>query len=155
MIADSGERREFPTGAVRDIQANKGEPTLMPLKVVAKLLEVRTGDYIIKAIANFLETNDTKHLYAALLSFSHLAYRGCVETMILETSIHYQEGCEKYGRDNWKKGLPVNCYMNSAIRHYLKYRRKDNDESHDRAFVWNLMCCIWEVNYHENKTSEN
>ena len=155
MITDSGERREFPTGAVRDIQKGKGEPTLMPLMVAARLLEVRTGDYIIKSIANFLETNETKHLYAALLSFAHHAYRGSVETMLLEVSIHYEEGCEKYGRDNWKKGLPAECYMNSAIRHYLKYRRRDKDEDHARSFVWNLMCCIWEVNYHENKTAEN
>jgi hypothetical protein len=27
----------------------------------------------------------------------------------------------------------------------LKWRRGDKDEPHDRAFVWNLMCCIWEV----------
>lgn len=128
----------------------------MPLQVVAKLLEVRTGDYIIKAIATFAEEQDTKVLYAALLSFAHLAYRGQIETMILETAIHYEEGCKKYGPDNWKKGIPVNCYLDSALRHYLKWRRGDQDEPHHRSFVWNLMSCIWEVDYHhENKTAEN
>ena len=155
MILDSGERRTFETGATRDIQEGKGRPSLMPLNVVARLLEVRTGDYIIKAIATFTEKQDTKPLYAALLSFAHLAWRGQIETMILETAVHFEQGCLKYGEDNWKKGIPVNCYIDSALRHYYKWRRGDKDEPHDRAFVWNIMCCIWEVDYHENKTAEN
>ena len=38
-----------------------------------------------------------------------------------------------------------------ALRHYLKHKRGDMDEPHDRAFVWNLLCCIWEQNYSERK----
>ena len=122
MIKDSGDRRTFETGAVRDMQEGKGRCDLLPLQVVARLLEVRTGDYIVKAIAAFTEKQDTKCLYAALLSFSHLAFRGQVETMILETAIHFEQGAKKYGENNWQKGLPVNCYLDSAIRHYLKIR---------------------------------
>ena len=154
-IVDSGERRTFETGAVRDMQEGKGRCDLMPLQVVARLLEVRTGDYIVKAIAAFTEKQDTKCLYAALLSFSHLAYRGQIETMILETAIHFEQGAKKYGESNWQKGLPVNCYLDSALRHYFKWRRGDKDENHDRAFVWNIMCCIWEVDYHENKNHQD
>lgn len=148
MIKDSGDRRTFETGAVRDMQEGKGRCDLMPLQVVARLLDVRTGDYIIKAIEAFKEKQETKCLYAALLSFSHLAYRGQIETMILETAIHFEEGAKKYGENNWQQGLPVNCYLDSALRHYMKWRRGDKDENHDRAFVWNIMCCIWEVDYH-------
>ena len=155
MIKDSGDRRTFDTGAVRDIQEGKGRPSLMPLRVVAKLLEVRTGDYIVKCIAAFTEQQDTKPLYAALLSFAHLAYRGQIETMILETAIHFEEGAKKYGENNWQKGLPTTCYMDSALRHYFKWRRGDKDEDHARAFVWNLIACIWEVDYHENKTNQD
>ena len=43
MIKDSGERRSFDTGAVRDIQDGKGRPSLMPLEVVYML----THDIII------------------------------------------------------------------------------------------------------------
>jgi hypothetical protein len=78
-----------------------------------------------------------------------------VETLILETAKHFEEGAKKYGENNWQKGLPVNCYIDSALRHYMKWRRKDTDEDHARAFCWNIMACIWEVNYHENKTAEN
>ena len=36
MIKDSGERREFQSGAVRDIQEGKGRCDLLPLDVVSK-----------------------------------------------------------------------------------------------------------------------
>lgn len=159
MILDSGNRSTFGTGATRDIQEGKGRPTLMPLRVVSRLLGKQTGDYIFQSIAAFTESGETKYLYAALLKFVAVAYSGETETMILEAAKHFEEGAKKYpptnGIPNWQLGIPVNCYLDSAIRHYLKYRRGDNDESHDRAFVWNIMCCIWEVDYHENKTAEN
>ena len=149
-IKDSGARSEFQTGAIRDIQAGKGRPTLMPLQVVARLLDKELdGDPVMSAIADFAETGDTYHLYQALVKFAVWVYEDTVETMLLEVAIHYEMGCAKYGEDNWKKGIPVNCYLDSAIRHYLKYRRGDTDEPHDRAFVWNIMCCIWEVDYHD------
>ena len=148
-IKDSGSRREFATGAVRDIEDNKGEPSLMPLQVVANLLEERLGgDPIMGDIALFAETNSTVHLYHALARFGVTAFDD-VETMLLEVAIHYSEGCQKYGRDNWKKGIPVNCYLDSTIRHYLKWRRGDKDEPHDRAVCWNILSCIWEVDYHD------
>ena len=52
-------------------------------------------------------------------------------------------GALKYGENNWQKGIPTHCYVDSAVRHYLKFLRGDKDEPHDRAFIWNLLCCIW------------
>ena len=37
VIKDSGNRREFETGAVRDIQEGKGRCDVLPLDVVANL----------------------------------------------------------------------------------------------------------------------
>lgn len=145
MILDSGERRTFETGAVRDIQDSKGRPTLMPLLVVNSILEPQ--GIILEDINSFFNTRDSGFLYYALQHFADFAYGGSIETMFLEVSIHFEEGAKKYGDHNWQKGIPVECYMDSAIRHYLKYRRGDKDEPHDRAFVWNLLCCIWEVDY--------
>lgn len=153
MILDSGTRRNFSSGAVRDIQEGKGRCDLLPIQVVANLLDKLTGgDYILREIAAFAEYGLTLHLYRALAAFAVYAYDGSTETMILETSKHFEEGAKKYGENNWQKGLPVNCYIDSAIRHYLKYRRGDTDEPHDRAFVWNLMCCTWEVDYRRDET---
>ena len=39
--------------------------------------------------------------------------------------------------------MPVKIYIDSAVRHYLKFLRGDEDEPHDRAFCWNIMCAIW------------
>lgn len=50
---------------------------------------------------------------------------------------------EEYGENNWQKGIPESSYIDSAVRHYLKWLRGDDDERHDRAFVWNIMCLIW------------
>ncbi len=146
-IKDSGDRTQFETGAVRDMREGKGRCDLMPLEVVRELMH----DEIIGYISNFMHDRDTADLYCCLDSFSH-NYENGYTTMLLEVSKHYEEGAKKYGDSNWQKGIPVWCYIDSAIRHYLKWKRGDKDEPHDRAFVWNLMCCIWEVD-HSTRTA--
>lgn len=140
MIKDSGGRREFESGAVRDIQEGKGRCDLLPISTVANLM----NDCVIGAIADWFETKNVKNLYDAIRKFCVVRV-WTFEDAILEVSIHFEEGAKKYGERNWEKGLPVNCYIDSAIRHYLKWQRGDNDEPHDRAFVWNLLCCIWTI----------
>ena len=142
-IRDSGERQEFSTGAVRDIQKGKGRCDLMPLDIVSNILCCGGGesDSIVNDIHLFQQTGDVDHLYCALGTFERTM--GDTPTMILEVSKHFEEGAEKYGENNWQKGLPVKCYINSAVRHYLKWLRGDNDENHHLAFCWNLMCCLW------------
>lgn len=157
VIKDSGERREFPTGAVRDIQEGKGRCDLMPLEVVASVINGTEGA-VLGHIAMFRETSTSAELYLALAKFANHAYSGSRPDMLLEVSKHFEEGAKKYGENNWQKGLPINCYIDSAVRHYLKWLRGDKDEPHDRAFVWNLMCCIWtcdfkpELNNNEEET---
>ena len=136
MIKDSGERREFATGAVRDIQEGKGRCDLLPLSVVAHFLNNPT----FAQIHNFVISGNVRYLYDALSS------NGIFNdpyTQIIEVSKHFEEGCKKYGENNWRKGIPTHCYIGSAIRHYLKWLRGDKDEPHDRAFCWNILCCIW------------
>ena len=142
-ILDSGERREFETGAVRDIQEGKGRCDLMPLDVVADYLD-RGGkpDMVLLYIFMFQQVNRLNYLELAIDEFNKLSWKNN-ETMFLEVSKHFEEGAKKYGEHNWQKGIPVHCYIDSAVRHYLKFMRGDKDEPHDRAFVWNLMCCIW------------
>ncbi len=138
MIKDSGNRREFETGAVRDIQEGKGRCDLLPLDVVA-----RFRGLLIYDISNFQETGCIKHLETALQRFIDKHCSNDMSTAFLEVSKHFEEGAKKYGEYNWQKGIPTHCYIDSAVRHYLKYLRGDTDEPHDRAFVWNILCCIW------------
>lgn len=152
-IKDSGDRTEFETGAVRDMREGKGRCDLMPLEVVAEWLK----DDVLGCISQFQIHGTTPFLYGALNYFNQkhgwYAYdqneANC--TMLLEVSKHFEEGAKKYGENNWQKGIPVSCYIDSAVRHYLKWLRGDSDEPHDRAFVWNLMCCIWEVDYRKKE----
>lgn len=154
-ILDSGARREFGTGAVRDIQEGKGRCDLLPLDVVATIIR----DELVDQIYSFQQTGDVSYLYTALEMFEWHWGRNveCAEdlilasvstnykqsTMCLEVSIHFEEGAKKYGENNWQRGIPVHCYIDSAVRHYLKFLRGDKDEPHDRAFCWNIMCAIW------------
>lgn len=150
-ILDSGTRRKFESGAVRDIQEGKGRCDLLPLDVVADYYSTiltmihydeheRVTD-ILNSIYRFQETGDYHRLLEALYATGMFEHTW--STMILEVSKHFEEGAKKYGEDNWQKGIPTHCYIDSAVRHYLKFLRGDNDEPHDRAFVWNILCCIW------------
>lgn len=138
-IVDSGHRREFETGAVRDICEGKGRCDLLPLDVVFEYLDAEALDHI----NAFQQDGDINHLYDLLdLEWRTLRF-GCPADMLLEVAIHFEDGCKKYGENNWRKGIPTHCYIDSAVRHYLKFLRGDTDERHDRAFVWNILCCIW------------
>lgn len=147
-IKDSGDRTQFASGAVRDMREGKGRCDLMPLGVIAGL----TSNHVLKNIYLFQFHNDTIRLEMALKEFILNYTEWCpdgyyesqgVATMALEVAKHFEEGAKKYGENNWQKGIPTHCYIDSAVRHYLKWLRGDKDEPHDRAFCWNILCCIW------------
>ena len=139
QIKDSGgERRKFASGAVRDIDENKGRCDLLPLGVLAEC----TNDPILGKIERYVRTGERTSLEEAILIFAKIVYKD-VYTALLEVSIHYREGCIKYSERNWEKGIPLHSYIDSGVRHYLKYRRGDKDEPHDRAFLWNLLGALW------------
>lgn len=143
-IKDSGTRLEFSTGAVRDIQKGKGRCDLLPLDVIVLVggCWKQWQKDVFLLICKFQHTSDHGYLANALTCFGIHVFRD-PQTMILDVSKHFEEGAEKYGEDNWKKGLPVKCYINSAVRHFLKWLRGDKDENHCSAFCWNLICAIW------------
>ena len=152
-IKDSGDRTQFESGAVRDMREGKGRCDLMPLEVVSQYMEiVGMGDEgIVYNIAEFRKSGytDTYCLYLALHEFCNDNYEKGFADMFLDVAKHFEDGAKKYGENNWQKGIPAHCYIDSALRHYFKWLRGDDDEPHDRAFIWNLMCCIWEVDYHK------
>ena len=79
-LKDSGVRREFDSGAVRDIAEGKGRCDLLPLKVVSSLLHsdvlfniecyIRTGsvDFLHMAISQFVKKDSNwDNIYTCLL----------------------------------------------------------------------------------------
>lgn len=133
MLLDSGERRQFDSGAVRDIQEGKGREDLLPLKQVSLFLE----DEILYAIS------ENKIIAALGLFCNKIGWSK--EKCILEVAKHYEEGAKKYVERNWEKGIPTHCFIDSGIRHYLKWRDGWDDENHPAAFVWNMLGYLWTV----------
>lgn len=144
-LKDSGARRDFGTGAVRDAADGKGRCDLLPLRTVGSLLD----NEVFACIDEYVRRGDKNNIELAIVNFvrMHPDWK-TVYTAILEVSKQYEDGCRKYGDRNWEKGIPVHCYIDSGVRHYLKYLRGDKDEPHDRAFVWNMLGAIWT---HQNK----
>ena len=138
MIKDSGARRSFPSGAVRDIAEGKGRADLLPLGIIA----YHTDDDILANVEKYIRTGNTNRLWQAITLFCEEVY-GNLPTGLLEVSIQYEQGAAKYSDRNWEKGIPVHCFIDSGVRHYLKFRRGDKDEPHDKAFTWNLLGCLW------------
>lgn len=149
-ILDSGARRTFDSGAVRDISDEKGRCDLLPLDAIAFLYRTRTdkkgAPCVLASIDDFVKSGNVKYLEDAIENFllNDAPFGDCNwSTLFLEVAIHMGEGCRKYGERNWQLGINAKHFVDSGVRHYLKWLRGDNDEPHDRAFCWNMLCCIW------------
>ena len=90
-IKDSGTRREFDTGACRDMAEGKGDMVSIPWESVLRL------------------------------------------------SRHYEAGAKKYARWNFRKGIPVSSFIDSACRHLAKYQCGEDDEDHLSAAAFNIL----------------
>ena len=141
VIKDSGERTEFSSGAVRDMHEGKGRCDLMPLREVSDLLE---GDIIVHHICLGVDLRDPGEFVSAAAYFIDVneKWKGAADAL-LDVAKHYEQGCLKYGERNWEKGIPLHSFVDSGLRHYLKWLRGDDDEPHDRAFVWNMFGASW------------
>lgn len=160
MIKDSGNRTEFNSGAVRDIQEGKGRCDLLPLDIIdlwcddglhgtlyyvdEYLKNKGTTDYFELVLNEFAIEHQAKRIASGEnvqnKLYSVEEYRW---NLVLELAKHFEEGAKKYGDRNWEKGIPCDRYIDSAVRHYCKWRAGWTDEPHDRAFIWNIVCCEW------------
>ena len=91
MIKDSGNRRSFETGAVRDMAEGKGDMVSIPWESILRL------------------------------------------------SRHYEAGAKKYKRWNFRQGIPISSFIDSACRHLAKYQCGMDDEDHLAAAAFNIL----------------
>jgi hypothetical protein len=56
---------------------------------------------------------------------------------------HYENGARKYAPNNWRKGIPLSRYMDSATRHLSKFMQGYREEDHLVACIWNLFGYVW------------
>ena len=56
----------------------------------------------------------------------------------------YLDGAEKYGENNWMRGMPLSVYYDCAHRHLEAWwAERDDGEDHAAAVVWNMLCAMW------------
>ena len=103
-------------------------------------------------IDTFIHTGEMNRIYCAMSRFMTIAgYSGPqlpYSIGLLEVSKHYEEGAKKYSERNWEKGIPCHCYVDSGIRHLIRWIGLWDDEPHDRAFLWNMLGLLWTVIHH-------
>lgn len=58
---------------------------------------------------------------------------------VLRLSRHYERGAKKYERWNFRKGIPVSSFIDSACRHLAKYQCGHDDEDHLAAAAFNVL----------------
>lgn len=139
-IEDSGARKTFESGAVRDIHVGKGRFDLMPLLTLSEMLD---SDRVIGWLGVYQEEHNPDSLMRAIAAFEKtLSNR---YDAMLKLAIHFENGALKYGEHNWEKGIDESSYIDSACRHYIKYRAGWTDEDHQSAFLWNVMCLYWSI----------
>lgn len=161
-LKDSGARREFASGAVRDSADGRGRCDLLPLDIVAELINCYRidnensnelhdieGDVheILTSINIFIRTGKDREIYNAIGYFIEISGFKTIPNAMMEVSKHYEDGARKYAERNWEKGIPCHCYVDSGVRHLLKWIDKWNDEPHDRAFIWNMLGLLWTVKH--------
>ena len=107
MIQDSGNRREFESGAVRDMAEGKGRCDLLPLLDVANVLyDLKIGsdpEIVFIILSGLVDCVDEKKDFCeryqkaitVLRFFSDLT-GDSIYKMMLEVAIHYEEGAKKY-----------------------------------------------------------
>lgn len=144
-LRDSGARRQFSTGAVRDITDNKGRCDLLPLFIIGEELNC----LVFQAISEYVYGGNTRCLWTAIELFTqYVATKQKIQDVskvkvLLEVSKHYEAGARKYAERNWELGIPVHCFIDSGVRHLLKVVDEWDDEDHINAFVWNMLGAIW------------
>jgi hypothetical protein len=57
--------------------------------------------------------------------------------------MHYGNGADKYGPNNWRLGQPIMRYVESLDRHILAWSCGMTDEPHLIAAVWNIIAIDW------------
>lgn len=58
---------------------------------------------------------------------------------VLRLSKHYEAGTIKYKRWNYRLGIPVSSFIDSACRHLAKYQCGCDDEDHLAAAAFNIL----------------
>lgn len=126
----------------------------MPLKENMSALDTLVHDMQKLSIRNMNKQNNNNSLpdsgerseFTTGAVRDAMSGKGCPSLIPLEAlravSKRFEDGATKYGRDNWKKGIPLSRYVDSLYRHLWQLMENDQAEDHGGAVIWNAMCLI-------------
>lgn len=57
-------------------------------------------------------------------------------------AMQYKRGLKKYGRNNWRKGMPLSRVTESLLRHAIAWKEGDDGEDHLAAVVFNALAIM-------------
>lgn len=85
--------------------------------------------------------------------YPHTLIEFDVPELLLDLSVHFQKGAEKYGEHNCEKGIPLWSFIDSGRRHTVQFiKHADDGENHYISAVWNFWMAIW-TNLQNNRVS--
>lgn len=67
---------------------------------------------------------------------------------LLRISSHMENSLIEHEERNWELGLPMHCFLDSALRHLFKYMDGKVDEDHLAAATTNLLMALWTEEHH-------
>ena len=62
---------------------------------------------------------------------------------LLRVARHMENSLDTHEERNWERGLPMHCFLDSAMRHVFKYMDGRTDEDHLAAAATNLLMALW------------
>lgn len=174
QLKDTGNRTDLGGyGGLRDINPENGRCDLLPASALCQYLsimpEYNNPDLVrqpalvraLHSIFEFMDFGSIESLHQAIyaLLIRNWYSKEGVEQVnvpvdvilaqgILDLSMHYKKGAEKYAERNWERGIPLHSFIDSAVRHLCKEILGWTDEPHVVACMWNLFGAVWTLQHY-------
>ena len=182
-IKMDGEVDSFKGGATRYSKKGKGRFDLIPGEVVYNLLMF--ADVLVYSefdtyyfdkwdvVKHAYFEDDARYIFALYEFIGYYYADGDVDEhgvrkvnksqwlaglakALKDLAVHYEFGAEKYGVDNWKKGIPIiggdrgGNFTDSGLRHLSQFLMGETDEKHGVAFMWNFCGALYLQSFDKN-----
>ena len=170
-IKMDGEYRQFEGGGIRYTKTGKGRFDLIPsialIRVMDKLRDFEVEPFAECNVSDMVTAVANRNFEVAILLIAYAKYVTTEEVgsayknypainqpivyaylwraviqMLKDLAIHFEKGADKYGENNWRKGIPQNSFEDSGFRHFCQWLNDETDEPHHISAIWNFMCWL-------------
>ena len=170
-IKMDGEYRQFEGGGIRYTKTGKGRFDLIPsialIRVMDKLRDFEVEPFAECNVSDMVTAVANRNFEIAILLIAYAKYVTTEEVgsayknypainqpivyaylwraviqMLKDLAIHFEKGADKYGENNWRKGIPQNSFEDSGFRHFCQWLNDETDEPHHISAIWNFMCWL-------------